>query len=72
MSALQARIEELVAIAKAEHASLPDWYIQLTVEKYVKEEEYETYKDEIDKNVEELKALEENTSTNSKEEPCPC
>lgn len=70
MSKLQARIDELVAIAKAENPSTPEWYIQLAVEKYIKDEEYEDFKDEIDELIKDVVTSEENTSTNSKEQEC--
>lgn len=73
MSKLQERIDELVAVAKAENPSIPEWYIILTVEDYIKKEEYEYFKDEIDELIKDVVVSEENTSSTSKEQQeCPC
>lgn len=72
MSKLQERIDELVAIAKAEKPDIPEWYIVLAVEKYIKEEEAEYFKDEIDELIKDVVVSEENTSSINKEELCPC
>lgn len=70
MSTLQERIDELVAISKAENPSIPEWYIVLAVEKYIRDEEYELYKEEIDKLIAET--VEEKISDTNKETECPC
>lgn len=70
MSKLQERIDELVALSKAEKPNLPEWYIQLCVENYIKEEEYELFKDEIDELIKSVVVTEEKTSPDSKEQEC--
>lgn len=70
MTTLQARIEELVAIARAENPSVPEWYIKLAVEKYIRDEEYEYFKEEIEALIAEI--VEEKISDTNKETVCPC
>lgn len=70
MTTLQERIDELVALAQAENPSVPEWYIKLAVEKYIRDEEYELFKDEIDALIAET--VEEKISDTSKETECQC
>ena len=73
MSKLQERIDELVSVSKAENPTIPEWYIIMAVEKYIREEEYEQYKDEIDELIKEVVTGEETKSDdNSKEQECLC
>lgn len=61
---LEARIKELVDTCKAITPNTPEWYIQMCVEKYIKEEEPHLL--EVNGVV---VIEEENTSANDKEAP---
>ena len=41
MNPLEERREELISLSKAYYPELPEWYIVLTVESYIKNEEVE-------------------------------
>ena len=41
MTPLEERREELISLSKAYYTELPEWYIVLTVESYIKNEEAE-------------------------------
>jgi len=41
MTPLEERREELISLSKAYYPELPEWYIVLTVESYIKNEEAE-------------------------------
>lgn len=61
MSAIEDRIKELTELSKANYPDLPDWYITMCVEAYVRLNEPELVAEALSLN-------ENNTSTNGKDE----